>query len=448
MNDGLMKSLANVLGEVGRRSLAATTLEAAKSKLMHALGVSLSSSQLAPPVAVWQMMKHGSGDCLVIGQRQRLSADDAAFVNGVTGHSSLLEDAGPGGLREGSHPGPYIIPAALAAAEAGHFSGARFLAGLVVGYEAVTRVGAAAPASIVSRRFRPLGIMGPIGAAAAVATVLGADDRQLAAALSIATNMSAGTTQGIFEGSMEPYIQAGMGARNGLFAARLGLSNVLTAGQSLEGDFGFFQTYGGEAGDADRLLAPSTRLGIEQVGIKQFAACLQNQHTVGLILKHLPQPLEAEAIERVTITRPAAGTNGLNSPGVSRLLPFNNMLEAQMSARFTAASALLGLPVDDPMFFQRSFGDARIAALTVRMDLVPAADESVVVNVLLRSGQMIRLEDASLNVLGPSVDHLRAKFLQRTRPLLGDQADVALACIEDLENLADVGVLTRSLTIP
>jgi 2-methylcitrate dehydratase PrpD len=445
MNQGLSARLGMVLGDLGRRDIAPAALAAAKSRIFHACGVSLASSRLAPALAAWASVQDGSGEGFVFGQSRRIAPADAAFVNGVIGHSSLLEDCGPGGLREGSHPGTYIIPAALAAAQAQRADGRRFLAGLVVGYEAVSRIGAAAPAAIVSRRFRPLGVMGPFGAAAGAATVLGADDRQLAAALAIAANLSAGTTQGIFEGSMEPYFQAGLAARNGIFAARLGLSGATTASQAFEGSFGFFQTYAGEAADGLAMLAPSARCGIEQVGTKRFAACLQNQHTLALIVDGIAEPLAQEAIERVTVTRPESGTHGLNSPGVSRSAPPDNMLSAQMSARFTVAAALMGLPVDDPMFFQRSFGDPKIAALTQRIDLVPAKDDRVTVSVLLRSGQTVHLENAGLKVLFPDAAAVRAKFLKRAEPVIGRKAEDAAALIDDLENLGDIRALTEAL---
>lgn len=447
MNDtqreGLGAQLGRVLGEMGRQPLAAPTLAAAKAKLLHACGVSLVSSRLASAQAAWNAVKDERGDCFVFGQSRRLPAGDAAFVNGAIGHSSLLEDCGPGGLRQGSHPGTYVIPAALAAAESRGANGRRFLAALAVGYETVSRIGAAAPLSIVGRKFRPLGVMGPLGAATAAAVIGGADDRQLVDTLAIAVNMSCGTTQGIFEGSMEPYFQAGMGARNGLFAARIGLAGARTARDALEGEFGFFQTYGGEACNAQVLLDRTAKPAIEQVGIKHYAACLQNQNTVALIVDAIEHPVDPDTIERVTLTRSATGTNGLNSPGVSRDGPFDNMLSAQMSARFTAATALMGLPADDPMFYESCFADPRIEALTRRIDLVAAPGEDVEVVVRLRSGQSIRLHSGGHNVLFPNYGSVRAKFIERALPHLGAKAEKVAALVDKLESLDDIRALTE-----
>lgn len=447
MQDGLVNGLAQVLGSIGRGALSPAALAAAKAKVLHALGVSLVSSALAPGRAAWAAVADVEGDCLVFGRSRGLSAPDAAFVNGTIGHSSLLEDCGPGGLREGSHPGPCILPAALAAAQAGGVDGWRFLAALVVGYEAVSRIGRSAPPSIVQRRFRPLAVMGPFGAAAAAATLAGADDRQLAAALAVAANLAGGTTQAIFEGSMESYFQAGIAARNGLLAARIGMAGATTAQAALEGEFGFFQVFGGAPADAGAMLAPADRCGIELVGLKRFASCVQNQNTVALLVDGLEAPLSPDRIERIRIERSASGTNGLNSPGVSRSGPFDNMLSAQMSARFTAAAAVLGLPVDDPRFYQDSFADPRVARLTERIDLVPCEDDRLVVTVTLRDGPAITLDGTGKSVLFPDYAEVRARFLARAQPLLGDQAAVAARLVDRLERLEDVRELLEVLRV-
>lgn len=446
MTEGLVVKFSRLLGDVARGDLPPAAQAAAKNRLFHALGVSLTSSSLSCGEVARNTVRASTGGSLAFGRTQRMAAEDAAFVNGVIGHGSLLEDCGPGGLREGSHPGTYIIPAALAAADEVEADGRRLLAGLIVGYEAVSRIGAAAPAAIVKRRFRPVGVMGPFGAAAAAATIFGVSDSQMASALSIAANLSGGSTQGIFEGTMEPYFHAGFSARNGVFSARIALSSPATASDAFEGEFGFFQTYGGEAGDANALLAPRDALGIGSVGTKRFAACLQNQQTVALIVDGLKAPLSLDDIERVIIARPDNATNGLKSPGVSRTAPFRNMLSAQMSARFTAASALLGHPVHDPRFFQANFGNPEIRALTDRIDLIDAANDIVSIRLVLRGRPDIVLDENRSDVLFPDAQTIRADFLKRAEPFLGPRAQIAAELIDNLEHLRNVRELTDALT--
>ena len=244
---------------------------------------------------------------------------------------------------------------------------------------------------------------------------------------------------------MEPYFQAGFGARNGLFAARLALAGAATTRQALEGEFGFFQTYGGEPGNLNTLLGQRPQFGIAMVGTKRFAACLQNQQTLALIVDGLDAPLTADAIERVVIRRPQFGTNGLNSPGVSRSAPFDNMLSAQMSARFTAAAAILGKPVDDPVFFSSHHAERDIVELTRRIDLEPVADDSVTVEVHLRNGRKVALNGDKSGVLFPDDDVIRESFLRRARSVQGDKASTTAELIDELGALNDVGRLTEAM---
>ena len=445
---GWILRLAGMIDDLVSREISDADLAAAKSRLVHAIRVSLAGTRLPAVDIALRAFAGSDGDCVVIGRSDRLAAPDAAFVNGVIGHSSLQEDCGPGGLSEGSHPATYVIPAALAAAEEYGASGRRLLLGILAGYEAVSRIGAAAPVEIVARRFRPLAVMGPFGAAAAAAVVRGLVPEQIAAAMAIASNLAGGSTQGIFEGNMEPYFQAGAAARNGLLAVQLAAAGAVTSEASLEGEFGFFATYGGGAGDLTELLGVRESSGVDRVGSKRFAACLQNQETIALIVDQLPGPLAGDRVKRVTLTRPAQGTHGLNSPGVSRVPPFATMLQAQMSARFTAAAALLGHPVDDPRFFQQAFDDPAITEIAGRVELVPATDDRIRIEIDLGDDDPIVLSSAGSDVLFPSDAEIRSRFLASSGETGGDRSSEIISVVDRLETVPAVLELTRLLQAP
>lgn len=447
MAEGLSARIGERLAGIGAGDVTATAVRSAQLRLLHAFGVTLASSALPPAQAAWRAAVDvgGVGDCLVFGRSERAGADDAAFINGMIGHSSLQEDAGPGGLRDGSHPGTYVIPSALAAAERARVSGKRFLLGMLAGYQAVALIGDVAPPEIVHRRFRPLAVMGPFGSAAAATVVHDGTAAEIASALDFAASMAGGTTQGIFEGTMEPYVQAGFAARSGLLAARLALAGATTSRQALEGEFGFFAVYAGEA-EPSQLPAPK-ELAITRLGTKRYAACLQNQRTVAVIVSALPDGLPADRIAGLVVRRPALGTNGLNSPGVSRRPPFANMLQAQMSARFTAAAAVLGRAVDDPGFYQASYGDDEIRELAARTELEPADDDGVSVRVVGTDGSTTVLEDAPRNLMFPTEADVRVSFLRRSRPLLGAAAERVVELVAEIERLDDVRRLTDALQV-
>lgn len=430
--------------------LPATAVESSKSRLLHALGVALASGSLPAPRCAWDATVGEAGDCVAIGRATLVSDRASAFHNAVAVHGSLLEDCGPGGLRRGSHPSTYVIPAAMSAAEHANASGRDLIAAIVIGYEAVDWLGAVAPPEIVRRGFRPVPVAGPLGAAAAAATIYHLDARGIEAALSLAVNLSSGLTQGFLDGTMEPYFHAGFGAANGLQAAKLACAGAITAPSTFEGPRGFFATFAGKAPEdasASERIAQSTELAVSKLGTKRFPSCVQNQVTMALILDQLRDEIELEAVESVTLTRPLEGANGLNSPGVDQSPPYQNMLQAQMSARFTAAAALLRRPVESTTYFAEHYDDRQVTALADKISLIAGEDDTVTLTIQRRAGQPVTLVERTQDVLYPSASEIRARFLARAEPHIGVRAAHAASVVEDLDQLANARELTSLFRI-
>jgi 2-methylcitrate dehydratase PrpD len=441
--EGWVNELAAVIASTGNASLPRRVLQAAAQRLLHALGVGLLSTRLPAPAAALLALETETGMATVLGSAATRSPGAAAFVNAVAAHTSLQEDCGPGGFREGSHPGVYIVPAAVAAAESVGAPGDRLLRGVIAGYEAASRVGAAVPHGLASRRFRPVGVVGPIGAATAAAVVLEADAEQLAAALAIAANTAAGFGQGFVSGSMEPYFHAGYSARNGLLAAQLALAGASAAPDALEGEHGFFVIYGGEPGIRNELVAQHPELAIERLGSKKYAVCLQNQESLELATE-LASIVASRPIRAVVLTRPATSENGTASPGVGSPPPYVTMLQRQMSARFTTAAALLGRDVADPYYFA-SF-DERAARLAENLELRSTTEDQIVITATLDTGEEVTVKGRRPEILDPGFDEARRLFLSRAGRVLGEAPALrAMRMIESLPELVEIRELTRLL---
>jgi 2-methylcitrate dehydratase PrpD len=442
---GAAARLAGVLSDIAASPLSSTARPAAIQRLLHALGVGLTSTRLDPYAVSLRAISGEPGLSTVLASRETLSAGGAAFVNAVSLHSSLQEDCGPGGYRDGSHPGVYIIPAALSAAESIGASGERLLRGVAVGYEAASRIGASVPPGLTARRFRPVGVIGPFGAAAAAAAILGGDADVIRRAIGIAANLSAGTSQGFVPGTMEPYFHAGYAARNGLLAAQLAVAGATAAENALEGPHGFFAVYAGEPGRYAALAAPRERLAIETLGSKRYAACLQNQESLELATE-LTRRLGGARVRRAVLERPNTSANGTASPGVDAEPPYSTMLQRQMSARYTAAAALLGRDVRDPLYFRS--GDPEVARLAARIELRTTSDDEIVLNVEFDGGQEV-VRGRRESILFPTAQETAELFLTRAGTVLGtDGAIAARAAIEALPGLADVRQLTSTLRPP
>jgi 2-methylcitrate dehydratase PrpD len=290
--------------------------------------------------------------------------------------------------------------------------------------------------------------MGPFGAAAAAATIHELPVDQLAASLAVAASMSGGITQGFVEGTMEPFLQAGLAASNGLFAVQLARAGVVVAPETLEGSFGFFQTFGGVGGDPEALGESRPDLAVCRLGTKRFASCVQNQATIELVLDHAPALAVTEAVERIVLRRPARGTDGLSSPGVDSAPPYDSMLQRQMSARFTTAAALLRRPVEQPNYFLEAAGDEEAARLAELVELQPSDDAEITLELVFRGSDPVTLRSAGSRVLFPTPEEIRARFVARAEPLLGKGAEAVAATVDRLEELDDVTRLTDLLITP
>jgi 2-methylcitrate dehydratase PrpD len=421
------------------------TVQGAKDRVFHGFGVALRSTGLPASEVAWATMRSRVGECRVIGRSATLAPEAAAFVNAVAAHNSLQEDCGPGGLAEGSHPGTYVLPAALAVAESTGASGRDLLRGIVAGYEAVSRIGLGAPGTIVQRGFRPVPIMAPFGAAAAAAVVRGATPDQLAAAISIAGNLSSGFGQGILEGTMEPYFHAGFGTRNGMLAADLALEGAVTSAGALDGAYGFFRAFAGAEPNLTALLGPRESAGVNRVGSKRFAACLQNQQTMELAFDRIASARILDAVASIRLLRPGRGTNGTNSPGVDQPPPYESMLQTQMAARFTTAAALLGRTVEDVDYFSRALDDAEAMALAARIELRESPDDGISLELDMADGSTRIFRSDSSAGLYPSSAVIRARFDMRAAAVIGDRAPEVSGLIQRLESVADVHELTALL---
>lgn len=157
----------------------------AVERVLDALAVTFDALNAPVAVLTRSTLSVGSSDaCTVIGfPGCRYSAADAAFANAVTGHCSLREDYGPGG-----HPGTYVVPSALAAADLVGAGGELVVKALVAGYEAVGLVSEATSPAFRAQGFRLVPVIGVFGAAVAAGVALGLDARALSVAFGLAAD--------------------------------------------------------------------------------------------------------------------------------------------------------------------------------------------------------------------------------------------------------------------
>jgi len=388
----------------------------------------------------------GNPTATIIGSADRVTAAEAAFANAVQAHGLIREDMHPPST---SHIGVIVLPAAIALAESNRRSGAEFLSAVVAGYEAMGRLGRVLVDSQTARIFRPTGLVGPVGAAAATALLLRLNEDETVNALALAGNQAAGLNEWAHTATTEVFFHAGFAARGGIVAAMLASHGATGAESIVDGDAGMAAAYGGST----RLGALASNLGgppeILSVYHKPAPACHFAQTPCQAALKLNREgcisPSDIERVE-VRVSRAAADYPGCDQPG-----PVSSILEAKMSIQFGVASVLLTGRIEDANF--RGFKVPALAALAKRIQVL--ADDGLTlaspdrqgaqVTAWLRNGRSVSawqdcilpLEDAAVRerFRAASIKRLGAARTRDIEELVGG-----------LRELADFSVLARLLT--
>lgn len=266
-----------------------------------------------------------------------------AFHLAVRMHARAQDDFYPAGR---VHVGTITIPAVLAIQDAQHL-----LPALSAGYEVLTAIASAYSDVAQERGYRPSGIFGPIGAAAAAGVALDLDDNQLASALALASTMSAGTNQPFIDGTDEWLIVVASASRAGVDAARLAKAGIRGAKHAFEGVAGWSGAFFGDPG-AGRLnhaisenRSRTADVAIKRYpisGIAQVPAYLAGE--IGVASGHRePERIEVRLSPRE-----------LSYPGSDNRGPFNSRSDALISVARSIAVAYLnhripyGLLFDSP----------------------------------------------------------------------------------------------------
>src|ERR1700761_7101783 len=111
-------------------------------------------------------------------------------------------------LKSNSHIGGIVISAALALAQRDGWSGEQLVKGIIGGYDMASILGVAVQQSPgYNRHFRPSGIVGAFGAAAAAVVATNPGEDIAVNALTFAANMASGFNEWAWAGGVEIYAE-------------------------------------------------------------------------------------------------------------------------------------------------------------------------------------------------------------------------------------------------
>jgi 2-methylcitrate dehydratase PrpD len=288
LSRGLARLLARPVGEAERARAALHVLDW--------IGCAAAGARSPPGEA---MIAYGrtltDGRCRAVGGLT-LTAHGAALVNGAVGNVLEMDDFYRTAI---VHPGPVVIPAALAAATQETASGPTLLDAVVRGFEAMIRVGRSVGPTHY-KYFHNTATAGVFGSAAACGSVLGLSEDALVHALGNAGTQASGLWQCRLEDTMTKQLHNGRAAQSGLLAAEL--ARCCFTGPSLifEGPLGFFKAMCPD-GQPELLLAGADEGWlIHATSFKPWPACRHTHATIDAALA-VRNGIEPARIRRIVV---------------------------------------------------------------------------------------------------------------------------------------------------
>lgn len=308
--------------------------------------------------------------CTALGCGFKTSLQSAAFINGTTAEAIEAQDGYRFG---GNHPVSAVIPAALAAAEAGDAGCGSFIEAIIAGYEVANRIAAAVHPGHTVSGFLPTGTCGTFGAAAAAAKIYGySAEATLNAIGNAGYLLPLSMAEQLMGGYTVKIVQGGQAASAGLMAAGLAGKGITGCPEIIEGSSlsgGFIQITNTMGSDPKKLTADlGTRYAIDDVYFKPFTSC---RHTHGaaqaaleLVRKDHLNPAEVESVSVHTYTMAAIAAGKEVPRGGS-------FVSAQFSIPYVVAAALCDGELGPEQLTERRMKKRDLAELAGRINIVP-----------------------------------------------------------------------------
>ena len=305
----------------------------------------------------------GVGDCCIVGTSITTSPALAAFANGVAAHALDYDDMCFVSL---AHPSCVLVPALLAAGEITGANARTLLDAYVVGFEIECRLGLVMnPRHYHQRGWHCTSSIGTLGAAAAVARVLGLDLVSASHALGIAASSACGLKENL--GSMVKPLHAGMAARNGVTAAQLARRGFTASPHAIDGPQGYLAAMDSEHASLDAAVADlGTRWEINESGVtvKLYPSCAAT---------HPPLDALTTIVRRERFTADQVTAIDVEVDSMTpRLLIHPNPstgLEAKFSMPFCAAAAVAFPRIGIDTFTPESIHHPDVQSLMQRVSL-------------------------------------------------------------------------------
>ncbi len=454
MSKPISAVLADHLVAIDIAQVSARALAMAKMAIVDTIGVTLAGAA-EPAVTILAETLAGpgaAGPSLLLGGHRRLSALDAALINGTAAHAIDYDDMASA---MGGHPSVPVVPVAFALGEALGTSGRDVLEAYIVGFEAECCLGRIVHPHHYGSGWHPTSTLGVFGAAAAAARLLRLDAGRTATALAIAASMSSGVKANF--GTMTKPLHVGHAAHDGLLAAQLAARGFTANPGAFEAKEGFFAAYDGlgNVSPGSLLGKPADGLEVEQAqfGLKQFPCC-GSTHPAILAMLDLAgrERIRAEDVAAIDILAHRRRLPHTDNPDPQ------TALGGKFSVQYVTARALLDRCVRLGHFEDSALAEPRVRALLAKVSTRPfdaARDDAAhefacEVTVTLQDGRTLTGVAESALGRGPanpmSPEEMWEKFSDCAIAVLPvPQTEAAFAALNGIESWASITAVTALL---
>ncbi len=375
------KRLADIVRYIQTEPLPQAVVEEAKTCFLDFLAACYSGASVPLARVGLSVLKAlGSGTSTLIGRPEKSTISGAAFFNGMIATAEDVDDAHR--YASGLHLSATTFPVALSLGEAQNIDGMRFIRAVAAGYEISSRISRAIDTGHRQRGFHATGTVGPFGACAASAVVLGLDKETIQNALGIAGSTSAGLFAFLEDGASVRHAHAGQACSNGMLAALLAAGGMTGPRRIFEAKEGFLNAYTTQHEPEFIMQDMGDTYEIFSAYHKVYQACGHSFPAIDAALALRDALCDRfEAIERIEIKAYPA------SAALDRKTP-RSIAQARFSIPFLVGLALTRGNVTPMEMVPENLNDAGITALASRVSVIE--DPAIASDYpRLRSGKMV-----------------------------------------------------------
>ena len=422
----------------------------AKTAVLDCLAVALAGSKerSAEICAEIARQEHAKQESTVIGRGFQSSALQAAFANGTAAHALDFDHS----FTLMGQPTAPLIPALLSVGESIGASGQQLLEAYVVGFETITKL-------VMSLRQRsedgwhPPSSLGSFGAGVACAKLQRLTESQIEMTLGTAASMASGLVCNF--GTMSKPLHVGLGARNGVLAAKLAHSGFTANKQAIEAGLGFYEVFYPGAKPDNR---PLEELGAEYelinsgIRIKPYpCGGLTHPAIDGVLQFKAEHGITAEMVESIDV-----GVARHTFERIVFRVPENG-LQGKFSMPYLLARAIIDGKLFLDAFTDSAVKDQNILRLAERVQMhldsnlqpTTLGSRPCKVTIRLRDGRTLsrQVDYAKGSREAPmTAEELKQKFIGCAREALDDRSiERILEAVDHLDTLQDLRPLCQLL---